>query len=162
MALTMSQDLLLEDLRRILDRQGTTDPACDTVLEKVLEAFECQVGTIHSLDPDTGMLKLRARRGIPDIILDKVRMIPIGKGMAGLAAERRQAVQVCNLQSDESGVAKPGAKTTEMEGSVAAPMIFEERLRGTLGIAKPVAYEFTKEELDALMAIGSLMASYLK
>jgi len=158
----MSQDLLLEDLRRILDRQGTTDPACDTVLEKVLEAFECQVGTIHSLDPDTGMLKLRARRGIPDIILDKVRMIPIGKGMAGLAAERRQAVQVCNLQSDESGVAKPGAKTTEMEGSVAAPMIFEERLRGTLGIAKPVAYEFTKEELDALMAIGSLMASYLK
>jgi L-methionine (R)-S-oxide reductase len=153
---------LLEDLRKILDRQGTTDPACDSLLEKVLQGFDCQVGTIHSLDRDTGMLKLRARRGIPDIILDKVRMIPIGKGMAGIAAERKQAVQVCNLQTDTSGVAKPAAKDTQVEGSVAAPMLFEGKVRGTIGVAKPIAYEFTKEEMDSLMAIGTLIASYLK
>ncbi len=161
MALKTNPDILIEELRKIMARQGTTDPACDLVLDKVLEAFDCQVGTIHSLDRDTGMLKLRARRGIPDIILDKVRMIPIGKGMAGLAAERKQAVQVCNLQTDDSGAAKPGAKNTQMEGSVAAPMLLDGKLLGTIGIAKPVAYEFTKEEMDSLMAIGSLIASYL-
>ncbi len=162
MSLKITQEELLEEIRKVLDRSGTTDPSCDQILEKTLLAFDCQVGTIHSLDPDTGMLKLRARRGIPDIILDKVRIIPIGKGMAGIAAERKQAVQVCNLQTDDSGVAKPGAKETQMEGSIAAPMLIDGKLRGTLGVAKPVAYEFTKEEMDCLMAVGSLIASYLK
>jgi L-methionine (R)-S-oxide reductase len=162
MALKMTQDELLEDVRKILDRSGTTDPSCDQILEKTLIAFDCQVGTIHSLDRETGMLKLRAKRGIPDVILDKVRMIPIGKGMAGIAAERKQAVQVCNLQTDSSGVAKPGAKETKMEGSVAAPMLVDGKLRGTIGVAKPVYYEFTKEEMDCLMAVGAMVASYLK
>ena len=64
------------------------------------------------------MLKLPAQRGIPEAIMDRVRVIPIGKGMAGLAAERREPVQVCNLQTDESGVAKPSAKMTQMENRI--------------------------------------------
>lgn len=162
MTLTVNREVLIEEVRRIMDRQGTMDPAFDAVLEKLLQSFDCQVGTIHSLDRDTGMLKLRARRGVPDVILDKVRLIPIGKGMAGIAAERKQAVQICNLQTDNSGVAKPMAKETKMEGSVAAPMLNGGVLYGTLGVAKPVAYEFTQEEMDTLMSVGALIANYLK
>ena len=162
MPLSITREDLLEDVRKVLERQGTMDPAFDAVLEKLLAAFDCQVGTIHTLETTTGMLKLRAKRGIPDVILDKVKLIPIGKGMAGIAAERREAVQVCNLQTDNSGVAKPGAKETQMEGSVAAPMIHNGVLYGTLGVAKPVAYEFTPEETTALMAVGNLIASFLK
>lgn len=159
---TIAKDTLLSDIRAILQKGGNADPAMDQVLAKLLDAFQCQVGTIHTVDASTGMLKMRARRGIPDSILDKVRMIPIGKGMAGIAAERRQAVQVCNLQTDTSGVAKPGAKDTQMEGSISAPMMLGGKVYGTVGVGKPVPYEFSEEESSALMEAGELIASFVK
>jgi L-methionine (R)-S-oxide reductase len=161
MSATAPKDALLGDIRTLLEKEGNTDAALEAVLAKLLQAFECVVGTIHTLDPASGMLKLRARRGIPDSILDKVRMIPIGKGMAGIAAERRQVVQVCNLQTDASGVAKPAAKDTKMEGSISAPMLSGGNLKGTVGVAKPVPYEFTDAESGLLMDAGTLIAGYV-
>ena len=158
----ISRESLLGEIRSILEKGCNADPAMDLVLGKLLVAFECPVGTIHTVDTSTGMLKIRARKGIPDSILDKVRMIPIGKGMAGIAAERKQAVQVCNLQTDSSGVAKPGARDTKMEGSISAPMLLNGKLYGTLGVAKPVPYEFSDEESGALMDAGALIASFVK
>ena len=132
------------------------------VLELVLAHFNCTTGTIHGLDPKSGLLILLAQRGIPEVIMDKVARIPIGKGMAGIAAERKQPVQVCNLQTDASGIAKPAAKETRMEGSVAVPMLMEKTiLRGVLGVAKPVAYEFTAAEQQLLLQIGELTGRHL-
>lgn len=131
-----------------------------SVLDMTLAHFNCVVGTLHRLNPESRMLELIAARGIPDAIMDRVGLIPIGKGMAGLAAERMEPVQVCNLQTDDSGVAKPGAKLTEMEGSVAAPIIIDGKLVGTIGIAKPQAYEFNESERELLMAVGRTIAGH--
>jgi L-methionine (R)-S-oxide reductase len=159
---TLTRDALLGEIRNLLEKGGDADAALEAVLARLLQAFDCVVGTIHTLDAATGMLKLRARRGIPDSILDKVRMIPVGKGMAGIAAERRQPVQVCNLQTDASGVAKPGAKDTKMEGSISAPMLAGSNLKGTVGVAKPIPYEFSDEESKLLLDAGALIASFVK
>lgn len=159
---TVSKDALLADVRATLQKGGNSDPTMDLVLSKLLEAFQCPVGTIHTIDASTGMLKMRARRGIPDSILDKVKMIPIGKGMAGIAAERKQAVQVCNLQTDTSGVAKPGAKDTKMEGSISAPMMLDGKVYGTVGVGKPIPYEFSEEESAAIMDAAAIIASFVK
>ena len=124
------------------------------LLADTITAFDCTTGTIHTLDQDTQLLMLRAQRGIPEFLLPRMSQIPIGKGMAGIAAERREAVEMCNLQTDESGVARPAAKETKVEGSIAAPMLLEGELYGVLGIAKPVPYDFTEAEISALMKIG--------
>ena len=140
---------------------GTRPIPWPRVLELVIAHFDCPVGTVHLLQPSDGMLHLAAQRGLPPPVLDKVGVIPIGKGMAGIAAERRQPVQVCNLQSDASGVVRPGAKMTQMEGSLAAPMLDGERLAGVFGIAKPVAYDFTPAEQQLLLDIGRTIARAL-
>ncbi|EPR67791.1 Signal transduction protein [Cyclobacterium qasimii M12-11B] len=88
--------------------------------------------------------------------------IPVGKGMAGIAAERMEAVQVCNLQTDDSGVVRPGAKDTKVEGAITAPMILEGKLYGTLGIAMKDPYEFNEEEIKALMEIAAALATKVK
>jgi GAF domain-containing protein len=75
--------------------------------------------------------------------------------MAGIAAERRQPVEMCNLQTDASGIARPAAKETKVEGSIAVPMMLEGILYGTLGVAKSVPYNFSKEEVDDLLNIGA-------
>jgi len=136
-------------------------PPWEAILDLVLQHFECPVGTVHLLDRESDLLRLAAQRGVPQAILDKVTAIPIGKGMAGIAAERRAPVQVCNLQTDASGVVRPGAKLTKMEGSLAAPMLDADRLAGVLGIAKPVEYEFTAAETATLMAVGTCLAQRL-
>ena len=145
---------LLDTIATLLDASPVP---WDDVLGALTEHFDCPVGTVHLLDDGDGMLHLKAQRGLPPPVLDKVQVIPLGKGMAGLAAERKEPVQVCNLQTDDSGVAKPGAKMTQMEGSLAAPMLRDGEVRGTLGIAKPTAYDFSDEETALLMAVGSLL-----
>ncbi len=135
---------------------GATVP-WPALLEAVTRHFDCAVGTIHVMRAD-GQLHLEAQRGLPPFVLDKVQHIPIGKGMAGIAAERRQPVQVCNLQADSSGVVRPGAKLTQMEGSLAAPMLDGQRLFGVLGVAKPVAYDFTAAETQLLLDVGCAIA----
>lgn len=132
------------------------------LLTDIISSFGCSTGTIHILDSETKVLKLQAQQGIPPYLLPKMMEIPVGKGMAGIAAERRQPVEMCNLQTDDSGVARPAAKETKVEGSIAVPMLLDGDLYGTLGIAKPVPYDFTEEEKDTLMKIGVEMSRNIR
>src|SRR5438445_8407252 len=95
----------IKRVENLLVQSGNEPANLLQVLQLVLAHFNCSTGTIHGLDPKSGLLILLAQRGIPEIIMDKVSRIPVGKGMAGIAAERKQPVQVCNLQSDASDVA---------------------------------------------------------
>ncbi len=133
----------------------------DDILEAILARFDCVTGTIHSIDPATGKLQLIARRGIPDELLPVITTIPIGKGIAGAAAEKREAVALCNLQTDDTGVARPDAKKTRVAGSIAIPLERGEELRGALGIGKHVPYDFTEVEISALWDIGKRIATVL-
>lgn len=157
----MNRDETLARVAEILDSTDPPEARLLRVLDSLLADFDCVTGTIHRLDPADGMLHLIAQRGIPPVIMDKVTLIPIGKGMAGLAAERMEPVQVCNLQSDDSGVAKPGARQTRMEGSIALPMLADGRLVGTLGVAKPTEYEFSAGEQALLLEAGERISRAL-
>lgn len=145
-----------------LAQTGATDSDLEAVLDIVLAYFACTSGTIHSLDPKSLMLGLRARRNIPDGLLPRIQQIPIGKGMAGLAVESRRPVQVCNLQTDTSGVAKPAAKETGMEGSIAVPFLADDQVVGVLGVAKPTVYEFKESEIALLMDIGKIIGKFMQ
>ena len=130
------------------------------LLRDVLEEFDCVSGTLHRAEENE--LKLVAYEGIPDPVLTKIETVPIGKGMAGIAAERREPVQVCNLQTDDSGVAEPGARETMMEGAIAAPIIGSDgALEGVIGVAKPEPYEFTPAERDQLLRADTRIAQQL-
>lgn len=130
-------------------------------LTDIISAFDCTTGTIHILDERTQLLKLQAQQGLPDFLIPKMAEIPIGKGMAGIAAERRQPVEMCNLQTDNSGVARPAAKETRVAGSIAVPMLLDGKLYGTLGIAKPVPYDFAEKEVNDLMEIGAEISCFI-
>lgn len=137
-------------------------PDWKTLLSEIIKEFDCSTGTIHTMDSATGLLILQAHQGIPEFLLPKMLEIPVGKGMAGIAAERKQAVEMCNLQTDDSGVARPAARDTKVEGSIAVPMMLGGKVYGTLGIAKPVPYDFTEKETASLLEIGERISRYLR
>jgi hypothetical protein len=103
-------------------------------LQQVIEQFDADSGTIHLMGAD-GHLHLAAAIGIPDAVQRIVAVVPVGKGMAGLAAERRIPVDSCNIQTDATGDVRPGARATGMQGAIALPMFRGENLAGVLGIA---------------------------
>jgi signal transduction protein with GAF and PtsI domain len=130
----------------------------DQALRAILTDFGAQIGTIHTLEPD-GMLHMKAHTpGIPEPVLAASRVIPIGKGIAGLAVERKAPVNLCNLQKDQSGDARPGAKATGAMGSLCVPLMDGERAVGALGIASMGERQFTKDEEDRLLAYGRELA----
>ena len=132
----------------------------DDALAATLRHFHCQVGTVHLLRD--GVLRLVAHAGLPPQIAQIVETVPIGKGIAGLAAERRAPVNICNLQTDDSGQARPAARTTGMEGSLAVPMLSAGgELRGVLGIAVATAHDWTAEETEAVLAVGAAFGEAL-
>ncbi len=133
-------------------------PDWQNVLEVILKEFACQTGTLHQWVDLHQMLEIIAHAGIPDDLRDKVERIPLGKGIAGTAAERMEPVQICNLQTDRSGVAKPAAKKTKVGGSIAVPVEFGGLLMGTLGIGKMEAYDFTSAEISDLQTIAAEIA----
>ncbi len=132
------------------------------LLSDIISSFDCSTGTIHIFDNKSQLLKLQAQQGIPPALQPKIAEIPVGKGMAGIAAERRQPVEMCNLQTDDSGVARPRAKETKVEGSIAVPMLLDDDLYGAFGVAKPVPYDFTEEEKETLIKIGKEMSRHIR
>lgn len=161
--MTTKNDSTLQKVDALLKEGG--EEAMTDALDVILEYFGCVTGTIHVLNCVSGLLDLKAQRGIPDSILETVSAIPIGKGMAGLAAKRHAAVQVCNLQTDESGKAKPAAKDTRMEGCIAAPMFSKsgdhDELFGILGVAMADSHEYSNEEIADLDDLGRVIAAAL-
>ena len=145
---------LLEQIQPALDAGRLED-----VLLLTLEEFRADTGTIHLLESD-GVLHLKAASGgIPEPVLQAVRLVPVGKGMAGLAVERKQPVSVCNLQTDESGHARPGARATGMEGALVVPVLSGDRAVGALGIANRAPRTFTPEETALLTGVGRAIAA---
>ena len=139
----------------------TSDPFWSEFLTQTIAEFGCTTGTLHRLDPADRHLKLMAHQGIPAALMPIIQSIPVGKGIAGVAAERQEPVEMCNLQTDTSGVAKPGAKQTQVQGTLAVPVLDGDRLCGTLGIGKLVPYDFTEEEKAQLMQTARSIAARL-
>jgi GAF domain-containing protein len=145
---------LLEQIQSALDTGKLQD-----VLRLTMEHFRADTGTIHLLASD-GVLHLKAASaGIPEPVLQAVKLVPIGKGMAGLAVERREPVSVCNLQTDSSGNVRPGAKATGMEGALVVPVLSGDRAVGALGIANRAPRTFTPDETALLTEVGRAIAA---
>lgn len=138
-----------------------SSPDWQAVVDAAIAEFAGNTGTLHRLDPTDNLLKLVAHRGVPEFVLSKIAVIPIGKGIAGVAAESREPVELCNLQTDLGGIAKPDARKTNVQGSLAVPCLHNGELRGTLGIGLMTAHDFTDEEKSRAMKIGSAIAARL-
>lgn len=145
-----------------LGAKGAPEVVLETALRETLQQFRSETGTIHLLDPGNQLLYLAAQVGLPPQLLDVVKTIPVGKGIAGQVAAQNKPVSICNLQADSSGVAQPGAKQTGVGGSLCVPIRIGDRLAGTLGIGTIRAYEYTAQETHDLEVVGRRIGDFLK
>jgi hypothetical protein len=103
-------------------------------LKQFLATHGAVAGTVHIRNGEN--LTLSASVNIPPPVLEKTRVIPKGKGMAGLAWERDEVVSTCNLKTDDTGDVRPGAKAVDARAAAAIPVHDAAGgLRAVVGIA---------------------------
>jgi L-methionine (R)-S-oxide reductase len=152
---------LRQQLESILECASDASACLSEALNVMLDYFDCQTGTVHRLNSRSQDLRLVAQRGLPPAILAVVGSIPIGKGIAGQTAAGGEPVTLCNLQTDASGTALPGARQTGVGGALCVPVRDGDVLAGTLGIGSVQPRQFTPGETQELLEIGRLIAPAL-
>ena len=133
----------------------------EKILRDILAKFNSETGTIHRLDESAQLLHLVAQVGLPPQLLDVVKTIPVGKGIAGQVVAQNRPVTICNLQTDTSGVAKPGAKQTGVGGAVCVPIRNGDKIIGTFGIGTKREHEYSAAEINSLQDIANSLAAQL-
>jgi L-methionine (R)-S-oxide reductase len=129
-------------------------PELERWLQDFVKEHKGAAGTVHLLE--NGGLRLASAINIPPPVQQAVAWVPSGKGMAGLALERRKPIQTCNLKDDHSGNVRPGAKAVNARAAVALPVSDGSAgVRAVVGIAFAHEHEFTKAELDELTVAAS-------
>ena len=127
-------------------------------LEGIVGRFGADTGTVHLIED--GVLILKAHVGVPPPVVQIVSVVPIGKGMAGLAAERNEPVSSCNIQADRSGDVRPGAAATGVGGAVVVPIRDAHgNAVGALGIGVRAEHEYSDAETARLLEEASLLSA---
>ena len=124
-------------------------PHLQSWLSALLKDAGAVAGTVHL--HERGGLRLAAAVNIPERVQEVVAWVPSGKGMAGLALERGQPVQTCNLQEDRSGAVEAGAKAVNAQAAVAMPV--RDRagaILAVVGVAFAEEREIQGQELERL------------
>jgi len=152
---------LLHRITILLQVGGGGATVWEQLLRQALNHFHSEMGTIHRLDDEKQLLCLVAQIGLPPQMLEIVKTIPVGKGIAGQTVAQGKPVTICNLQADTGGVARPGAKQTGVGGTLCVPLRKGNALVGTIGIGTARVYEYTPEETRALEEIGRVVGAHL-
>ena len=125
-------------------------------LEQFLAAHGAVAGTVHIRNGEN--LTLSASVNIPPPVLEKTRVIPKGKGMAGLAWERDEVVSTCNLKTDATGDVRPGAKAVDARAAAAIPVHDAAgALRAVVGIAFMDDRDLSPADHDAFAQSASAL-----
>jgi hypothetical protein len=125
-------------------------------LESFIAAQGGIAGTVHVQRGED--LYLTAAHNIPPKVIAIVSHVPHGKGMAGLAQVKKQPMQTCNLQTDETGNIKPGAKAVDAQAAIALPVLDEAGdVRAVVGIAWSNEGEIGPAQEQALMSVAAAL-----
>jgi GAF domain-containing protein len=149
---------LADTVRQTL-AETTGSERARAALAAIIRHFAADMGMVHRLNPVDRHLELVATSdGVPEPVLAAARRIPLGKGIAGETALTGKPVSLCNLQTDTSGVARPGARATGAQGTLCVPVFQGDQVVGTLGIGVRGERTYTEAETEELVAAGRVLA----
>ena len=81
-------------------------------------------------------------------------IIPLGKGVCGISAERRETIVVDNVHEFKGHI----ACSTKSKSEIVVPIIKDNKLIGVIDIDAPIYSRFSKVEKDFLEKVSELIA----
>jgi two-component sensor histidine kinase len=134
------------------------------VATKVADALDADACFVYLYDERNDELVLRATHGTAiEDMTRRPRMRP-GEGITGVAAERRAPVMIpSQAHLDPRFKQFPNLAESEYESILAVPILARgERLEGALNLRTRAEREFTRDEIDLLLAIAAQVAQSIE
>jgi two-component system, sensor histidine kinase PdtaS len=133
------------------------------VARKVADVLDTEACFVYLYDEGTDELVLRATHGTSvEEMTRRPRMRP-GEGITGSAAAERAPVMIpSQAHLDPRFKLFPNLPEEEYESILAVPILARERLAGALNVRTLQPREFTRDEIDLLVAIADQVAQTIQ
>ena len=122
-------------------------------LRVALDSTGMDGGGVHLLDVATRHLRLYVQIGLPDQLLEQLRVLNWGEGVAGTVAATGEPKVYHDLVA-EAPMARPAAGQAGFKSLIVVPVKAKGELLGTLGLISKQALQFTPEAVEMITAMG--------
>jgi two-component system, sensor histidine kinase PdtaS len=133
------------------------------VARKVAEALDTEACFVYLYDEGADELVLRATRGTSvEAMTRRPRMRP-GEGITGSAAAERKPIAIpAQAHLDPRFKGFPNLPEDQYESILAVPILAREKLAGALNVRTVEPREFTRDEIELLLAIAAQVAQTIE
>jgi len=137
------------------------DQLVELVIRETTSALGTDVCSLYLLEADARQLRLTATNGLRRDMAGKV-VIPVGQGVTGWVAERREPALVADVAIEPRWKWVPGLDRDEFRSMLSVPVEAGPRLVGVLNVQTSERREFSVADIDFLRAIASQVAGTLE
>jgi GAF domain-containing protein/anti-sigma regulatory factor (Ser/Thr protein kinase) len=127
----------------------------EQLLTRVREVLGTDTAAVYRLDDEEQTLVAHASQGLEEDVERGVR-VPIGRGFAGVVAERRAPVRSRDLDGVE--LVSPLMREKGIESLLGVPLVVEDRLLGVLHVGSREPREFTGDDVALLELAAERLA----
>ena len=133
------------------------------VARKVADALGADACFVYLYDERSAELVLRATHGTRVEEMTKRPRLPLGEGITGVAAEERLPVMLpADAHLDPRFKSFPNLPEDRFQSILAVPILARDKLEGALNVRTIEPREFTRGEIDLLLAIAAQVAQSIQ
>ncbi len=140
-AKTVSQSLDMDEMLR-------------STLETVLQIMGADGGGINLIEEDGTIKHLKVHKGLSQKFVDAVKTVKIDFGVSGRAVELRKPVAV-DIPRYPIASFIPLLQDEGVKSIASAPIIFKDRILGTINLHYRMPHTFLQDELNLFASIGN-------
>jgi phosphotransferase system enzyme I (PtsP) len=148
----------LADISRLILHSHDLDETLRNIAALVARRTGTDVCSIYLIDPEDGMLRLRAAHGLPKRSLGRVRL-RVGEGLTGLVALERRVVAVREPQEHPLYRYFRVTQEERFHSYLGLPLLDRGEAVGVLVVQTKEPRDFTPEETTALLTVGAQVSA---
>jgi phosphotransferase system enzyme I (PtsP) len=148
---------LLADVAEVVARSHDLDETLQNVVELVAKRLDTDVCSVYLIEADLTRLTLSATIGLYREAVGRVQL-PVGEGLVGLAAERREPVVVERAESHPRYKYFPETGEERFSSLMAAPLIVRGVTIGVLVVQTREPRQFDPHEVAMFQTCAQLIA----
>lgn len=146
-------DSLLLEVADVVNTTLDLDTILRRVAELIRRVIDYEIFAILLLNEKTQELRIRFSIGHPPEVVEKVR-IPVGQGVTGQSAKRREPVLVGDVRNSEYYI----QALPQVRSELAVPLIIKNRVIGVIDLEAPQPGYFNENHQRLLSLIASRIA----
>ncbi len=150
----------LLNMGRVMVAQSDLQTVFDSITKLCCDAFKCDRASLMLFDPEADMLEVRAVSGtkVPEGVLGHRQ--PVGIGIAGWVAQRREPLLVTPSLPFIQGIE---LSKKEVCGAMVVPIILRDELVGVINVStRSKDVEFDNDDMRALQAFAENVGAAIR